>query len=403
MMAFVHVNRFGFFLWLLLIACSNSTNRSDRVYPLSAPWERAIAFQQPPEGLDDLSASSCGECHQEIFAEWKASNHALAFQDLQFQAEWAKDDSLWLCLNCHTPLQNQQPFLITGKYGNDPLKPVKKVNPDYDSRLQHEGITCAVCHVRDGAVIGVGEPSEEAPHAIHPELRMDVAVCLQCHNVSARVTPTLVCQFQTGDEWQAGPYDDSGQDCITCHMPVVYRSPTFASKPRWMRRHTWVGSPIPKIQGPSQMVEGYIRGLDIEVYLPPQSGHEDSLFVTLRLRNSRAGHDLPTGDPEYFITIDLVFFNRNQQVLQDTTFRIGQQWQWWPRAQKLADNRLKPLEERAHFVGIPSSSSEAAYLEVTATFHRMTEANARAAGLSGIYPIRTVIYHKRFDLADTTN
>ena len=54
--------------------------------------ERAIAFynarprverpqagwQGVPEGLLDLRAATCGECHPEIYDEWRVSTHALA-------------------------------------------------------------------------------------------------------------------------------------------------------------------------------------------------------------------------------------------------------------------------------------------------------------------------------------
>ena len=42
------------------------------------------------EGLTDISAASCGECHQAIAAEWGQSTHALAWVDRQFQAEISK-------------------------------------------------------------------------------------------------------------------------------------------------------------------------------------------------------------------------------------------------------------------------------------------------------------------------
>ncbi|MFQ5772281.1 MAG: multiheme c-type cytochrome, partial [bacterium] len=124
------------------------------IQPLTKHWERPIPFQPPPEGLSSLSAEECGECHVEIYREWKTSFHAQAWHDPQFQAEWAKDDSLWVCINCHTPLQNQQVFTILGKKGGDYFQPVKEANPYFDPTLQKEAITCAVCHVRNQTVIG---------------------------------------------------------------------------------------------------------------------------------------------------------------------------------------------------------------------------------------------------------
>jgi hypothetical protein len=74
-------------------------NRNEKILPLSKNWEKAIPNLEIPEGLESLSASECGDCHDEIYREWQGSNHAFALQDLQFQAEWVKDDSLWVCVD----------------------------------------------------------------------------------------------------------------------------------------------------------------------------------------------------------------------------------------------------------------------------------------------------------------
>ncbi len=107
---------------MIIVFSACTSQKSDRseaktndIQPLTKHWEKTIPNQQPPEGLESLSASECGECHESIYQEWRASNHAIALQDLQFQAEWAKDEHLWVCVNCRTPLQNQQEFLILGK------------------------------------------------------------------------------------------------------------------------------------------------------------------------------------------------------------------------------------------------------------------------------------------------
>src|SRR3990172_5401685 len=141
----------------IFLNCGNQDSgqqrdRIGKIQLLTQYWEKAIPNLKVPEGLESLSASECGDCHEEIYHEWQQSNHAIALQDLQFQAEWAKDDSLWVCLNCHTPMQNQQEFIILGKRDGDYFQPVKQVNPHFDPELLEESITCAVCHVRDGAV-----------------------------------------------------------------------------------------------------------------------------------------------------------------------------------------------------------------------------------------------------------
>ena len=115
--------------------------------PLMEPWEQAIPSQAVPAGLATLSATECGQCHQDIYQEWKRSIHAQAFADPQFQAEWAKDGQIFVCRNCHTPLQNQQETVVTGLIAGDYHRPVEAANPSFDPALKTEAITCAVCHV----------------------------------------------------------------------------------------------------------------------------------------------------------------------------------------------------------------------------------------------------------------
>jgi hypothetical protein len=376
-------------------------NRNEEIQSLSKYWEKAIPNQEIPEGLESLSASECGDCHEEIYREWQKSNHAIALQDLQFQAEWAKDDSLWVCLNCHTPLQNQQESIILGKRGGDYFKPVKQANPHFDPELKEESITCAVCHVQDGAVIGMQGNQAESPHAVKkdPEL-LSYKYCLTCHNITDDLTSTLVCSFQSGDEWAKSPYPEAGRDCISCHMPDVYRPLTAGGAGRHTRRHTWIGSAIPKFHGEDKIVDGYKSGLDVAVYSSPEKiATEDSAFLTVSFTNQRAGHYIPTGDPEYFLTIDLRLADKNENTIKDTTFRIGQEWEWWPEARKLSDNRLKPLEQRNYIFAVKTPVVlENLYWEVVISSHRMTVENATFMGLMGKYPIKAIIYQRKIQL-----
>src|SRR5712692_8711480 len=99
-------------------------------------WENPVPYQEPPRGLTSLSAAQCGICHQEIYDEWRASIHARALRDQQFQAEMAKDpNAAWLCLNCHTPLENQLARIAVGVKAGSTLQPILKDNPRFDATL----------------------------------------------------------------------------------------------------------------------------------------------------------------------------------------------------------------------------------------------------------------------------
>ena len=68
-----------------------------------------------------------------------------------------------------------------GYRDTDKWDPILEDNPDFDSKLQHEGVTCAACHYRDGKIVGV-IGNTNAPH---PVKKLDDAnqVCVRCHIV----------------------------------------------------------------------------------------------------------------------------------------------------------------------------------------------------------------------------
>lgn len=153
------------------------------IFGLRSDYAHAIQFQKVPEGLASLKAESCGQCHKEIYEEWKTSIHAHAYEDPFFQAYWKKDKNIWVCLNCHTPLENQQPTLVKEIPRGRVEKAIQEPNPHYDPEYQKESVTCAVCHVRDGVVYGPFEDSV-APHPtkFDPNFRT-AQPCYRCHNV----------------------------------------------------------------------------------------------------------------------------------------------------------------------------------------------------------------------------
>jgi hypothetical protein len=56
------------------------------IFGLRPEYAHAIPFQKIPEGLTSLKAESCGQCHREIYEEWKTSIHAQAYEDPFFSS-----------------------------------------------------------------------------------------------------------------------------------------------------------------------------------------------------------------------------------------------------------------------------------------------------------------------------
>lgn len=352
--------------------------------PLKKHWESPIPHLEIPEGLNAISAESCGACHQEIYTEWQKSTHAVAWQDYQFQVELEKNGII-SCINCHIPLQDQQQFIVKGFIDGDYKKPVLEKNPHFDALLQQESITCATCHVRDGYVIGaIG--NTQAPHKTKQDTSfLNEKLCMSCHNVVDQLNPVLVCTFETGDEWRTNWASKEGKNCISCHMPLTERPVVNGFEKRSGHFHHFPGSGIPKFM--DTKVEG-LTSLEFRVdQLKKTYTRKDTIIHQITLQNSFAGHSVPTGDPERYFIITFRLTNALGEITKEETHRIGETWEWYPEAKKMNDNNLKPKESRNYVFKYLAKEPGNYTLSVIVTKHRMTEENAIYHDLLEKYPI----------------
>ena len=370
----------------LLVACGEE---KPRVQPLTKSWEKTVPYQPIPAGLWSLKSEDCGSCHVQHYEEWKLSTHSHAWTDQQFQAELQKESSPFLCINCHIPLQNQQEYIVRGLVDGDIYQPARHKNPNFDPELQMEGINCASCHVRNGAVIGP-TGTEKAPHATVKDTDfLSESLCVGCHNATAVVTPTLACSFETGDEWQSGPYYGE-KNCISCHMEERHREIVLGYGERLSHYHAFPGSGIPKTD--TSVAQG-LTGLDI---LPGwwngscRAG--DTISFDLTVVNAHAGHRLPTGDPERFFLFTFTLLDDHQDTLGFMQERIGEEWQWHPEARKLHDNNLDPLEARMFVFSHAMPQSGTYSLHVHGEKHRLNQQSADYNNLGSTYPLFIDIY-----------
>ncbi len=416
----------------------------------SAAIERAMAFYQGRlvferpvvrageiEGLPNLEASTCGQCHTEIYREWKISTHRRAWMDdAQFQAELEKSrgesdpdrgDVSWLCVNCHTPVVEQLPRLVVDLEAGEIDQPVYVDNPQFEPALQEDAITCASCHVRDGAIIGpYGVKS--APHAVRKDESLrTVEVCVRCHQAEQFYKgQNLGCFFTTGAEWRASKYADEGETCQSCHMPEVRRKIAVGDNPeRLTRRHWFGGSLIPKkpeyAEELQPLEEVYPDGVSFalqpmnderreELERQPALAKKDRAIarensrdceettcmdLALVVTNDHAGHHVPTGDPERHIDVQVVVRQKDEVVSKRWT-RIGSRYQWWPETKLLADTRIPSGERRVLGVQVPVRGE--AEVEVIAHKYRMHQDAFDYHDLDGQY-VRGVQFFERTWLA----
>lgn len=357
---------------------------------MAATWEapRVPAGAPPPAGLGDMTAATCGACHTEIYAEWQSSVHAAAWVDPQFQGELSKDPEVaWVCINCHTPAGDQQVEISVAT--GDVRAPERSMNPDFSEAFQQEGLTCVTCHYRDGAVLGPYGDSD-APHAVTLEPRLRSSeLCMDCHQAVARVEDTLVCSFNTGVEWQESGSTDT---CQSCHMPQVDRPLVAGGPERSTRRHWFLGSGIAKGPQSDEHAALYAQapvGIAGTLDAPGSAAVGELVSARLDVENVAGAHAVPTGDPERYLWVELQAVDAQGRVIAQATHRIGQRWRWWPTAERLADNRLGPGEQRS--VPLRFVQPEGGVrLVARVTHYRISPENAQYHGLND-YPTHRVM------------
>ena len=352
----------------------------------------------PVPGLPSLSSATCGSCHVEHLAEWKTSIHAAAWTDPQFVEE-RKKGAEWLCINCHTPLRVQHEKLVVSLVDGDVEKPISVKNPEFDANLQQEGITCAGFHVRNGAIHSA-DRANRAAFATHPVVKDSsfddgTTLCLRCHQAVAEYPgKAFVCTFNTGNEYREGPYPAEGKTCVSCHMPEVTRSPAVGAPERLGHQHYWRGAGIPKQRdGTAPPLAANPPGLAIAVRVE-RTPTANTLVV--KRTNARAGHRLPTGDPERFITTEIQFDDVSGAIVAKTSVPpLRQTWEWYPAPKKIDDLRLAPRASREDAVAIPPGAHRAT---IVATHHRMSREAAEYHHLEDIYPTSKATHRVVVDL-----
>src|SRR5438270_7308021 len=205
-----------------------------------------------------MDSEACGECHKDIFEQWKSSMHHFASFNNQFyrksieymQSVVGPQPSKW-CAGCH-----DHAVFFNGRFE----RPIKV---QIDTPEAHAGLACTSCHsiVHVDSTMGNGGFTIEYPplHEIatsknpyirafdhfitylnpvphkksfmKPFMRMDAAeFCSSCHKVHLDVPVNNYRWFRgfnDYDNWQASGfgqgarsfyYPQKSQVCLDCHM-----------------------------------------------------------------------------------------------------------------------------------------------------------------------------------------
>jgi len=385
------INNFKKLIFLMFILCIVAFLiwrfvRPLNIFIVDEKFERPI-HASIPEGLGSFSARECGNCHNEFYNEWLKSMHRMAWLDPYFQADFIYDDSKQICLNCHTPLENQQENLVLGFKDKEKFNPILKPNPDYDPQLRDEGLTCAVCHVRDGKIVGPLD-IKHAPHPIivDPDMAHLTNPCIRCHVTSGERWDTFYRISPCGTVMEI---EESEQvpHCVGCHMPGVTRPLVKGMKQRSARKHLFWGGHHPEMVQRALMV----------AYKQNSDGNKHQFKFTLT--NVATVHFLPTGVPDRHLTLDLKLLDNNDRVMKEKNFTMKRHILWRPFIIDLYDTRL-PFKKPKVFdlTFSQNSDNQPSILDITVRYHLLDEKRRKKINYNNKEPISYPIYQERIFL-----
>ena len=249
------------------------------------------------------SAKECQECHGTIYAEWKASRHAVSANNPFYTAMLKLADKAknknpdFKCQQCHVPastlIKNYQLSVIAD-----------------------EGVSCDICHAT--RVVKKGEkdwfeivggnvktgPIKDAVAATHASqydaTHESPRICLTCHSNAA--TPHGIAFCSTEEEWKESSFAKQGVSCQDCHMPSTEGKAAPLGKIRDnIHSHAFYGG----------YSETFLRDC-ASIELQAQK-NGDEISVTVRISNKTVGHSLPTGSPMRMVILALEARNADQQ------------------------------------------------------------------------------------------
>lgn len=376
--------------------------RPMQIFIVSPAFERPTDTSNAPAMFPTLRAEECATCHREFFDEWNTSIHSQAWTDPYFQVDWRFDGSPQICKNCHIPLDRQQKHTVLGFNDAEKWDPILEPNPNFDAKLQHEGVTCNVCHYRDGKILGVlGNTS--APHPVE-KIENANQICVNCHVVSGERWDTFfkfppcgtVAEIQTTrdktfveDSSDMSVEEIAALGCVECHMPLVERPLVPGGEPRPTRQHLWQGGHNP------EMVK---KGLTIS-FKETGSKNSESRHFTLTIKNTGAAHYIPTGTPDRHLTVQLRVLDKQGNILNEENHTLKRTIMWRPIIVDLWDTRLARGELREYSIEIAKTNMETAtMIDAEVRYHLLDEARRKRINYENKEPINYPVFQQQLPI-----
>lgn len=257
---------------------------SNGIHPIYFDQQRDLA-NNLRDSTTFKDSESCKSCHKVVFENWQNSMHRQSFTNLFYQQSHAKEPMSW-CLNCHSPL------LPKGENEKDHRKRI----------LKEEGVSCIVCHVREGKILTAKKP--ELDSFVHEYLETPILktseFCASCHQFNFPTNESLneavhkdfkysnLPMQNTYNEWKESIWDNR-KNCQSCHL---------FNKTK--RSHSFPGG-----HDLNYLSDAF------NVQLERVSKREFILIVYL----NKTGHAFPTGD--LFRALRIHVLNEKDQLIKE--------------------------------------------------------------------------------------
>lgn len=245
-------------------------------------WQRPISPQQ------SLHPENCGSCHKAQYDAWKGSLHSKAMSPgLRGQLNPDHDPEFAAsCYLCHAPLTEQAEVKKgagvkgQGARGKEQGASEYIKNQTFDNKLKLSGVSCSVCHLREGKIYGPparegqgarGKGQEKTAHNgfIEKDFFEKAEFCAACHQMDEGYELNGKVLTNTYREWKESEYSRNNITCQKCHMPD--------------RQHLFRG-----IHDPDMARKG------VGFKIAAKEIRKDSIRVSLIITNSGVGHYFPT-------------------------------------------------------------------------------------------------------------
>lgn len=298
-------------------------------YPSLIQWEKSDVPFTPPQ--------KCGECHLKQYTEWNGSVHNMALRDPIYQGELNKavkavgHEITRQCEGCHSPAG-----MVTGEIKGAGLAGL--------SPMALAGVSCDICHSisgvthlqtpthlpENGSMIltpgangkpvkyGPFKPADGCGGGFHSceqsSFKLRAEMCASCHQVYHYDSHFPL--EATYNEWKGGPYAQVDILCQDCHMVDTKTfkevADTFRKPKREEYRHyfnganyllSYLGAEAAKIAGDQKLAKNLMLQYDMaverlkssaDIELTPVYRGGELAEIKVRVKNLRAGHNLPT-------------------------------------------------------------------------------------------------------------